>query len=402
MPPTSVNDNTRSMLEKSPPIKIDLKKFSGEPEDWITWSKVHRDQLSALGCADALTETAGDETKVNRDDFDRGSVDPDELHKAQQAWVSLVTSFKGVEFDIVNAEESASEAWTKLVQHYQTSGLKERRGLAIDFCMMKMELGEHPRKFLLRVDQMVKELERMDRPVDPKDIDIVILNGLAPQYDAEVRMLESSSDWPTWEWIERAVINQYERLESEKSATGSRTMLSARGHRRNNNPPSDAHFAPAQDTLPCNAVNSRSPAVRRNRTDIGGMENMAVTAETAETAEVAEMAEAAKAAEYGNRGGGGSKNRGGGGGKQKRCSKDSESGDKTACSDCYFCLELHKASECPNRSASATAPATPNSQHGVFLGSVRTNLGAGSLVATNTRPALAARGAPRERHENEY
>ena len=65
--------------------------------------------------------------------------------------------------------------------------------------MMKMELGEHPWKFLLRVDQMVKELERVDRPVDPTDIDIVILSGLTPQCDAEVRMLESSSDWPTRE-----------------------------------------------------------------------------------------------------------------------------------------------------------------------------------------------------------
>ena len=81
--------------------------------------------------------------------------------------------------------------------HYQTSGLKERRRLTIDLYMIKMELGEHPRKFLLRVDQIVKELEQVDRPMDPKDIDIVILSGLTPQYDAEVRILESSSDWPT-------------------------------------------------------------------------------------------------------------------------------------------------------------------------------------------------------------
>ena len=118
---------TRSTIEKCPPIKIDFKEFSGEPEDWTTWSKVRRAQLSALGCADALTETAGDETKVNRDDFDRGSVDLDQLHKAQQAWVSLVTSCKGVAFNVVNAQESASKAWAKLVQHYQASGLKERR-----------------------------------------------------------------------------------------------------------------------------------------------------------------------------------------------------------------------------------------------------------------------------------
>ena len=228
---------TRSTIEKSPPIKIDFKEFSREPEDWTTWSKVHRAQLSALGYADALTETAGDETKVNRDDFDRSSVDSNRLRKAQQAWVSSVPSCKGVAFDIVNAEESGSEAWANLVQHYQASGLKEHRFLTIDFYMMKMELGEHPRKFLLRVDQIVKELERVDRPVDPKDIDIVILSGLTPQYDAEVRMLESPPDWPTREWIERAMINQYERLESEKSAAGSRTMLSAYDHRHNDTPP---------------------------------------------------------------------------------------------------------------------------------------------------------------------
>ena len=33
---------TRSTIEKSPSIKIDFKKFSGKPEDWTTWSKVHR------------------------------------------------------------------------------------------------------------------------------------------------------------------------------------------------------------------------------------------------------------------------------------------------------------------------------------------------------------------------
>ena len=59
----------------------------------------------------------------------------------------------------MNAEESASEAWPKLVQHNQASRLKERRHLTIDSYMMKMELGEHPRKFLVRVDQIMKELE---------------------------------------------------------------------------------------------------------------------------------------------------------------------------------------------------------------------------------------------------
>ena len=121
------------------------------------------------------------------------------------------------------------------------------------------------------------------------------------------------------------------------------------------------------------------------------MENMA----TAEAAEMAAEGEAIVDAEA-------VKTRSGGRGKQKKGSKDSKSGNNTACPDRYFCLESHKASECPNRSASATAPATSNSQHGRYFGSVRTNLGAGLLIATSARPALATRGAPHERHEDEY
>ena len=58
---------------------------------------------------------------------------------------------------------------------------------------MKMELGEHPRQFFLRVSRLVKGMERVGRPTLEKDIDIVLLTGLSSQYDAEVRMLESSA-----------------------------------------------------------------------------------------------------------------------------------------------------------------------------------------------------------------
>ena len=109
----------------------------------------------------------------------------------------------------MNADKSASEAWVKLVQHYQGSGLKERRRFTINFYMMKMEVGGvHPQKFLLRVDQMVTELYRVDWPVDSKGIDTLILSGLTPQYDAKIRLLESLSDWPTRDCIQRAGINQ--------------------------------------------------------------------------------------------------------------------------------------------------------------------------------------------------
>ena len=59
---------------------------------------------------------------------------------------------------------------------------------------MKMELGEHPRQFFLRVDRLVNEMRRVGRPSLEKDIDIVLLIGLSNQYDAEVRMLKSSAE----------------------------------------------------------------------------------------------------------------------------------------------------------------------------------------------------------------
>ena len=290
------------------------------------------------------------------------------------------------------------------MQHYQASGIKEHRRLTIDFYMMKMERGEHPQKFLLRVDQMVKELERVDLLVDPKDIDIVILSGLTPQYDAEVLMLESSSDWPTRKWIERSVINQSERPEYEKSATGNRALLSARGHRRNDKPPNRCLLCSRTEhsALQCSEFQiicrEKKPNGYQGDGEHGG--NGGGGGNGRGGGNGGGGANGRKGG--GNRGGGGSKNRSGGGGKQNKSSKDSESGDKTAWPDCHFCLESHKASECLNRSAFATAPTTSNYQHGGCLGSVRTNLGAGLFVATSARPALAARGAPRKRHEYEY
>ena len=185
--------------------------------------------------------------------------------------------------------------------------------------MMKIELGEHPRKFLLRVDQMVKELERVDRPVDPNGIDIVILNGLTPQYDAQVRMLESSSDWPTREWIERAVINQYELLESEKSAAGSKAMLSARGHRRNGKPPIRCPLCSrtGHSALHCRKFQitrrEKKPTGYQRDGEHGGNGGGVGNDRDGGNARGGESGGVG-----GNRGSGGSKNRSGGGGKQKK------------------------------------------------------------------------------------
>ena len=67
---------------------------------------------------------------------------------------------------------------------------------------------------------------------------------------------------------------------------------------------------------------------------------MATTVEAAEMEEAAKMAPERAAIVEAEA----VKNRSGGGGKQKKSSKDSESGDKTAHPDCYFYLGSHEAS----------------------------------------------------------
>ena len=67
---------------------------------------------------------------------------------------------------------------------------------------MKMEIGEHSREFVMRVDSAAKELRRLGKTVDEDDIVVVILNGVSSEWDTEVRLLECGDDVnPPWNKI---------------------------------------------------------------------------------------------------------------------------------------------------------------------------------------------------------
>lgn len=96
-----------------------------------------------------------------------------------------------------------------------------------------MKRGDHPRGFLLLINRVVKDLERVGCCVDPKDIGAVSFSRLTSQYDAKALILEPSSDRTTQDLIERAVINQFNRLEAEKSAAGAKALTVTRGSSHN-------------------------------------------------------------------------------------------------------------------------------------------------------------------------
>ena len=82
---------------------------------------MNRAQLSALGCADILPETAGKKNVAILSDLVRSSFDSKRSQKANQTWVLLVISCIPVTFNLFNGAEAASETWAKPVQPYHTS-----------------------------------------------------------------------------------------------------------------------------------------------------------------------------------------------------------------------------------------------------------------------------------------
>ena len=212
-------------------MTVELKDFSGRHENWEDWRIEHLAKAEALGFAEELTTHEGRDIMVGVEGFDASGVDPVRLRQARQAWTSLITTCNKTARDLVKSAESPGGAWRLLNQHYRASGLKEKRRLAEEFNSMEIEIGEHPREFIMRVDSAAKELRRLGKTVDEDDIVLVILNGVSSEYDTEVRLLECGHDVnPPRNKILQSLTNQYYGLQKQTSAAGGKALhASARG-----------------------------------------------------------------------------------------------------------------------------------------------------------------------------
>lgn len=92
---------------------------------------------------------------------------------------------------------------------------------------MRMEPGDIPRKFILRVDLVAKSLQRLGKTVNENEKHLAIVSGLRQVHEARQRMLERGDDELTRKHIEKFIINQCERLQEEKSEGGA-TALAVR------------------------------------------------------------------------------------------------------------------------------------------------------------------------------
>lgn len=60
-------------MDRFPTLTIDFKVFSGKPEDWNTWSRVHHAKLSALGSDGALAAEGDADINIGSSAFDNSA-----------------------------------------------------------------------------------------------------------------------------------------------------------------------------------------------------------------------------------------------------------------------------------------------------------------------------------------
>ena len=166
---------------------------------------------------------ATDEIRAGAEDFNSQGIDPLRAKRASDTWLSPITTCKGTALKIVQSTYSPCAAWRELLQRYRACGWKEKSRLMREFKSLKMELGENPKNFTMRVDRVARELQRVGKAVD-EDKNPAILNGLTQEYVIEQRMLEGGDDEPTRAHIDKVILNQYERLKAEKSEAGMKTL----------------------------------------------------------------------------------------------------------------------------------------------------------------------------------
>ena len=151
---------------------------------------------------------AMDEIRVRAEDFNSQGIDPLQAKCASEARLSLITICKSTALEIAQSTASPSAAWRELLQRYRACGLKEISKLRREFNSLKMELGEDPKKFTMKVDRVTRELRRVVKAVDGDDEALAILVGVTQEYAVERRMLEGGNDKPTRAHIEKVVLSQ--------------------------------------------------------------------------------------------------------------------------------------------------------------------------------------------------
>ena len=129
-------------------------------------------------------------------EVDSSGIDPRKFQEADGTWRSLISTCKGVAFDIVGRAESPSEAWRQLTAYYQVESMCEQRRLQKKFGSLKMKSGDDPKEVTLKVDRVVAKMKRAGLDIKKDYINVAVSNGLS----------RVSTRWKQGSWIARLIL----------------------------------------------------------------------------------------------------------------------------------------------------------------------------------------------------
>ena len=125
----------------------------------------------------------------------------------------LINSCSGMALEIVQRSDAPNEAWRNLEFHYRAKGTREILRLSHEINGKTMEPGSDPFKFMMEVDRLAADLQRLgDKSVTELRKCVIIVSGLSADFEMECRILENNPASLNRAEIERVVGNQYNRL----------------------------------------------------------------------------------------------------------------------------------------------------------------------------------------------
>ena len=120
-------------------------------------------------------------------------MDPVRLRNAHVAWMTLINSCSGMAFEIVQRSNAPNDAWRNLDFHYRAKGTREILRLSHGINGKTIEPGGGPFKFMMKVDRLAADLNRLgDKSVPELRKCVVIVSGLYADFEMECRILENN------------------------------------------------------------------------------------------------------------------------------------------------------------------------------------------------------------------
>lgn len=105
------------------------------------------------------------ESTLEQKNVDVTGGDPGRVRNSHRAWLSLINTCKRTSVAIVTSCSSPNGVWKKLESRYAPRGVKEMGPLEAERVSLRMELGEAPTDFLLRLDGFANDIDCIGNPV---------------------------------------------------------------------------------------------------------------------------------------------------------------------------------------------------------------------------------------------